>query len=53
MNIFDEFKGIVLNLEKQEVRYAPVGRVAMAFYSEPRFTKNIDILIERRKSDAC
>jgi len=35
MNVFEEFKRLVLELEKQSVRYALVGWVAMAFYSEP------------------
>ena len=46
MNVFEEFKRIVLELEKQKVRYALVGGVAMAFYSEPRFTRDIDILVD-------
>jgi hypothetical protein len=46
MNIFEEFKRLVLNLEKQKVRYALVGGVAMAFYSEPRFTRDIDLLVD-------
>jgi hypothetical protein len=46
MNVFEEFKGIVLELEKKKVRYALVGGVAMAFYSEPRFTRDIDILVD-------
>jgi hypothetical protein len=46
MNVFEEFKGIILELEKQKVRYALVGGVAMAFYSEPRFTRDIDILVD-------
>ena len=46
MNVFEEFKRIVLELEKKKVRYALVGGVAMAFYSEPRFTRDIDILVD-------
>ena len=46
MNVFEEFKLIVLELEKKKVRYALVGGVAMAFYSEPRFTRDIDILVD-------
>jgi hypothetical protein len=46
MNVFEEFKRIVLELEKQKVRYCLVGGVAMAFYSEPRFTRDIDILVD-------
>ncbi|WP_373498878.1 hypothetical protein [Desulfococcus sp.] len=46
MNVFEEFKRMVLELEKQKVRYALVGGVAMAFYSEPRFTRDIEILVD-------
>lgn len=46
MNIFDEFKRLASELEKKNVRYALVGGVAMAFYTDPRFTQDIDFLIE-------
>jgi predicted nucleotidyltransferase len=46
MNIFEEFKRLVMVLEKYKVRYALVGGVAMAFYTEPRFTRDIDLLID-------
>lgn len=45
MNVFEEFKRLVSELEKNGVRYALVGGVAMAFYTEPRFTKDIDLLV--------
>jgi hypothetical protein len=34
MNVFEEFKRLVLELEKQGARYALDGGVAMAFYTE-------------------
>lgn len=46
MNVFEEFKRLVLELETQAVRYALVGGVAMAFYTEPRFTWDIDLLVD-------
>ena len=45
MNVFEEFTQLVKGLETGKVRYALVGGVAMAFYSEPRFTRDIDLLI--------
>lgn len=45
MNIFDEFKEIIQHIESEKIRYALVGGVAMAFYAEPRFTQDIDLLI--------
>jgi hypothetical protein len=46
MNIFDEFSEIIKHIEKENIRYAIVGGVAMAFYAEPRFTQDIDMLLE-------
>ena len=46
MNIFDEFSRLAKKLEARKVRYALVGGVAMAFYTEPRFTRDIDLLID-------
>lgn len=46
MNVFEEFNRLVSELHKQAVRYALVGGVAMAFYTEPRFTNDIDILVD-------
>jgi hypothetical protein len=46
MNVFEEFKRLVMDLERHKVRYALVGGVAMAFYTEPRFTRDIDLLVD-------
>lgn len=46
MNVFEEFKRLVSVLEKEAVRYALVGGVAMAFYTEPRFTRDVDLLVD-------
>jgi hypothetical protein len=46
MNVFEEFRRLVSEFEKQGVRYALVGGVAMAFYAEPRFTRDIDLLLD-------
>jgi len=46
MNVFEEFNSLVKELETHKVRYALVGGVAMAFYTEPRFTRDIDLLID-------
>lgn len=51
MNIFDEFTDIIHHLEQEKIRYAIVGGVAMAFYAEPRFTQDIDILLEPNDFD--
>ncbi|NMB99025.1 MAG: hypothetical protein GYA35_01970 [Thermoanaerobaculaceae bacterium] len=46
MNLFDEFKSLIKDLNDNNLKYAIVGAVAMAFYTEPRFTRDIDILID-------
>lgn len=45
MNLFDEFFKIVERFEKIDLQYAVVGGIAMAFHDQPRFTKDIDILV--------
>jgi len=51
MNVFQEFKHLMKVLDNQGVRYALVGGVAMAFYTEPRFTRDIDLLVETEDFD--
>ena len=46
MNVFDEFSQIISHLESHEVKYALVGGVAVAFYAEPRFTQDVDLLLD-------
>jgi len=51
MNVFEEFKLLITELEKRKVKYALVGGVAMAFYTEPRFTRDIDLLVDSEDFD--
>jgi hypothetical protein len=44
MNLFEEFTTVINDLESHRIRYALIGAVAVAFYSEPRFTRDIDLL---------
>lgn len=46
MNVFYEFWKIAKVLKKKKISYALVGGVAIAFHSVPRFTKDIDILVQ-------
>jgi hypothetical protein len=46
MNVFVEFTHLVKELETSKVEYALIGGVAMAFYTEPRFTRDIDLLVD-------
>jgi hypothetical protein len=45
MNIFEEFKQLALEMERRQIKYALVGGIAMAFYAEPRFTRDLDLLV--------
>jgi len=45
MNLFDEFFGVVRGLQEAAIRHSVVGGIAMAFHDEPRFTRDIDILV--------
>jgi hypothetical protein len=45
MNIFNEFHKIVRHFQAEGIAYALVGGVAVAFHAEPRFTKDIDLLV--------
>lgn len=45
MNIFEEFAKIIQHIEAKQIQYALVGGVSMAFYVEPRFTQDIDLLL--------
>lgn len=45
MNVFYEFHKIVRHLQAEKIEYALIGGVALAFYTEPRFTKDIDLLV--------
>lgn len=40
---YEEFLGL---LNKHSVKYCIIGAFAVAFYAKPRYTKDIDILIE-------
>ena len=40
---YEEFLGL---LNKHDVRYCIIGAFALAFHARPRYTKDIDVLIE-------
>ena len=43
MNVFFEFHHILRELQRVKTPYALIGGVAMAYYAEARFTKDIDL----------
>lgn len=46
MQLFDEFFMIMQVFEKSHIAYTVIGGIALAFYDQPRFTRDIDILID-------
>jgi len=52
MRVEKDFKEFIALLNRSEVRYLVIGGFAYSFYAEPRFTKDIDILIEPSKENA-
>jgi hypothetical protein len=45
-DITDELRALITKLDEHEVDYALCGGMAMAIYNRPRFTIDIDLLIE-------
>jgi hypothetical protein len=51
MTIAPDFKEFVACLNAREVRYLIVGGYAVAFHGHPRYTKDFDVWIERRRDN--
>src|SRR5690349_6730042 len=47
MNLIEELLGLAADLEREGVKYALCGGIAVAIHGHPRFTKDIDLLVER------
>lgn len=45
------YKEILLELEKQNVKYLVIGGVAVNFYGHPRVTKDLDLMISFEKTN--
>jgi len=52
MRLEKDFKEFIESLNKNSVRYLIVGSFALSYYSEPRYTKDIDILVDSTVSNA-
>ena len=48
-----DFKEFIESLNANHVRYLVVGGYAVAFHGHPRYTKDIDIWIERSPENAA
>jgi len=49
LNLLQVIKEIVSFLQEQEVPYAVIGGLAVQYWGEPRFTRNVDILVMVRE----
>jgi hypothetical protein len=45
MELFREFFAVVEELNQEGLDYSVVGGIALAFHAQPRFTRDIDILV--------
>ncbi len=52
MKIAPDFKEFIACANDNEVRFLVVGGYAVAFHGHPRYTKNLDIWIERSSENA-
>ena len=53
MIISPDFKEFITLLNTHNVRYLVVGGYAVAFHGHPRYTKDIDIWLERTSENAA
>lgn len=51
MDLYEELLGLIEVLSNSKIDYALCGGIAVAFYGYPRFTRDIDLLIQREKLD--
>ena len=52
MRVEKDFKEFIALLNKNNVRYLIAGSFAYSYYAEPRYTKDIDLLIEASNANA-
>ncbi|HOL22327.1 MAG TPA: nucleotidyltransferase [bacterium] len=52
MKIEKDYEELLKLLNKNRVKYCIIGAYAVAFYSIPRYTKDIDILVEPTQKNA-
>ena len=52
MKVEKDYEDLLKLLNKNKVKYCIIGAYAVAFYSRPRYTKDMDILIEPEVKNA-
>jgi len=53
MRVEKDYEEFLKLLNRHRIQYCIVGAYAVAFHARPRYTKDIDILIEVSKDNAC
>ena len=46
MKVEKDYEELLRLFNKHKVRYCIIGAYAVAFYAKPRYTKDMDILVE-------
>ena len=46
MKVEKDYEDLLRSLNRNKVRYCIIGAYAVAFYSIPRYTKDLDIVVE-------
>lgn len=52
MKVEKDYEEFLSSLNKHNVKYCIIGAYAVAFYAKPRYTKDIDILVEPSQGNA-
>lgn len=52
MEAQDDFEELLKLFSKHKVKYCIIGAIAFAFHARPRYTKDIDILVEPSRDNA-
>ncbi len=52
MEVYQDYKELFASLNSQNVKYVIVGAYALAFHGHPRFTGDIDILVQPAADNA-
>jgi predicted nucleotidyltransferase len=53
MELFQDYEDLLKAFNAQSVKYLVVGAYAVAYYTEPRYTKDIDIWVGPSKTNAA
>ncbi len=52
MDISPDYKDLFKTLNKHKVKYLVVGAYAVVYYTEPRFTKDLDVFVKANSKNA-